>query len=498
MSKIINRLSDIVNVTIDIQAPVVDSTSFDHILLLGNEPAVVYNADGSPVEHPDLEAVCKFTGLEGVSDAGFDTVGDNADAIGKAASIAFGQKKKPDAVYAAIRQRIAYDKAKLYCEVSETIPDGVTDQSITSEDGPFIVVCHPVVDGEYCKIKKDGYEFSDVVAVTDENTVYELIALKSVNEGVFEIDVPQYSDFNNKNIKVKYYVSWHPSETSNGMSRVQVVNLSDYEDIEDTLNRALYMPGWYVICPVGLDSTMYEDIAEWTEAQTKLCVFPLMSSKERENFETSEYFRSYDIFCKEEETQEIEDIPESNLYAHVAFTVRCLGYDAGSETWAFKDLSQIEPAKLTATQMARLKDELNSSYYTTYASKNITQGGKVMAGEWIDVIRFRDWQQNDMQMRIFNLFVVNPKIPYTDDGISLIQNAMIASLKAGQKRGGIAGDEYDSDGNLIPGFVTSVPLAANITDSEKASRILKDCKFKARLAGAIHVANIDGSLTYSL
>lgn len=32
------------------------------------------------------------------------------------------------------------------------------------------------------------------------------------------------------------------------------------------------------------------------------------------------------------------------------------------------------------------------------ASKNITQGGKTGGGEWIDVIRFRDWLQNDMEV----------------------------------------------------------------------------------------------------
>ena len=46
-------------------------------------------------------------------------------------------------------------------------------------------------------------------------------------------------------------------------------------------------------------------------------------------------------------------------------------------------------------------------------------GGKTGGGEWIDVIRFRDWLQNDMQVRVVNLLIVNPKIPYTDNGIGL-------------------------------------------------------------------------------
>ena len=101
-----------------------------------------------------------------------------------------------------------------------------------------------------------------------------------------------------------------------------------------------------------------------------------------------------------------------------------------------------------------------------------------------------------MQTRIVNLLVVNPKIPYTDEGIGLVENQMLASLKEGQKYGGIAPEEYDSDGNSLPGYTTSVPLAAEISSTDKASRILKDCKFSARLAGAIHAVEVSGCLTY--
>ena len=101
-----------------------------------------------------------------------------------------------------------------------------------------------------------------------------------------------------------------------------------------------------------------------------------------------------------------------------------------------------------------------------------------------------------MQVRVVNLLVVNPKIPYTDGGIGLVDNQMLASLKDGQKYGGIAPTEYDADGNANPGYVTSVPLASELTSVQKASRVLSDCRFSARLAGAIHVVNISGCLTY--
>ena len=86
------------------------------------------------------------------------------------------------------------------------------------------------------------------------------------------------------------------------------------------------------------------------------------------------------------------------------------------------------------------------------------------------MIRFRDWLKNDMQLRIINTIVKNSKIPYTDKGIGIIHNQMIASLKEGVRRGGISEDAYDEEDNRIPGYITSVPLAANLTDEQKASR----------------------------
>lgn len=204
-------------------------------------------------------------------------------------------------------------------------------------------------------------------------------------------------------------------------------------------------------------------------------------------------FRSFGIYGKT--STGATSTPESNKYAHVAWLAKCLGYSPGSETWALKTLATISPSTLTGTEMTALKAQ-KLNYYVTYAGRNVTQLGQTCAGEWIDVIRFRDWLKNDMQLRVFNLLVLNPKIPYTNSGISLVHNQMLASLKQGQENGGVAEDEFDEDGNVIVGYTATVPNAANISDSDKASRVLSGCKFTARLAGAIHAANIQGALVY--
>ena len=266
--------------------------------------------------------------------------------------------------------------------------------------------------------------------------------------------------------------------------------------------RAIDSVKWYVLCTAGVDESWYDDIARFIEAYDKMFVYTETTALRTGTPAVDTiYNRTVGVFGMENGTQTtaqmVEAEHDANLYINVAFTSRWLNYQPGSETTAFKTLTSIYPAELTSTQMMALA-ESNLNYFITVGNKNITMNGKTRSGEWCDVIRFRDWLKNDMQVRVVNLFIVNTKIPYTDEGIAVIHNAMIASLKRGQIMGGICRDEFDEDGNRIPGFATSVPLASSLTPSERASRILRGLKFKARIAGAIHFAEIKGSLTYEL
>ncbi len=267
------------------------------------------------------------------------------------------------------------------------------------------------------------------------------------------------------------------------------------QSITEVLTNALSVNGWYCICPVGLKKEQVVEAIQWTETQSKMCGY-VEDNPDSPIVASGLYLRSYAAYPRVTTDQLDNDIPVENKYGlAVAMAVKAMNFHAGEETWAMKQLAAVTPSRLNSTFIKKL-EESNISYVITVASKNITQGGKTGGGEWIDIIRFRDWLQNDMQVRVVNLLVVNPKIPYTDEGIGLVENQMLASLKAGQQYGGIAPDEYSEEGAAIPGYTTSVPLASELTSTQKASRVLTDCRFSARLAGAIHMVEIKGCLTY--
>lgn len=182
-------------------------------------------------------------------------------------------------------------------------------------------------------------------------------------------------------------------------------------------------------------------------------------------------------------------------YVDAAIMARCFSINPGGETWANKKLAGITTDKLTETEYNAITKK-NGNTFEKFRNVSITQNGKVAAGEWLDVIRFRDWLQEEMTVNIFNLMINRDKIPYTDAGIAMIEAQMRAALDLGVARGGIAPLEYDSDGNENKSYVITVPLAADISANTKALRTLEDISFTARLAGAIHAVTIQGSLTY--
>lgn len=233
--------------------------------------------------------------------------------------------------------------------------------------------------------------------------------------------------------------------------------------------------------------------AIWAEANTKL-FFTSISSADAVGASTSDmastlkngnYFRTAWWYHTA-----VDAFPEVAAVSK-AFTIL-----PGGETWANQRLAGVASVPLTETQYTNLKAK-NGNSFEPFRNLSLTQNGKVAAGEWVDVIRFRDWLTEEIRTEVLNLFIDN-RIPYTDKGIAAVRQRMITALDRGVRRGGIAPEALDPDnGNrVIPSYTTSVPALANVSTSDKAARILRDVKFVARLAGAIHAVTINGELTY--
>lgn len=177
--------------------------------------------------------------------------------------------------------------------------------------------------------------------------------------------------------------------------------------------------------------------------------------------------------------------PDNSAFAAAAWAGRCLPLDPGSETWKFKTLATVPIYPITTTHQVNLEAK-QCNYYYRVAGVNITSQGVVAAGEFIDVVRFRDWLEARMSERIFAVLVNQKKVSYTDRGIALIEAEVRAQLKEGIAVGGLTDD---------PAPTVTVPKASAAVGADRTARLLRNVKFTATLAGAIHKLTIQGTIT---
>lgn len=258
---------------------------------------------------------------------------------------------------------------------------------------------------------------------------------------------------------------------------------------------------WYGWSLVELSDDLILQGAAWTETQTKLffartATAAVWSNSENDiasQLQDSQYLRTVLIAHRAAATE----------YPDAAVMGRFFTKDPGQTVFALKSLVTVTNSKFTDTEKSWVISK-NANTYELYADNIYLFGvgtetkasGKVASGEWIDIVRDRDWLVDDIQTSIASVMIRNSKVPYTNVGIALIVNTLRARLQNAQLRGVVAPDEKDTLGDTVPGFKLDYPNAADVDADTKASRILY-ISFDALLAGAIQLVQITGTLSYS-
>jgi len=156
----------------------------------------------------------------------------------------------------------------------------------------------------------------------------------------------------------------------------------------------------------------------------------------------------------------------------------------GGATWKFKNLSGVQPDKLTTTEVTNIKNK-NCNVYTTVAGIAIAAEGVLSGGEFIDIIRGTDKLQARIQENVYGALAQEPKIPYTNQGGNVLGNQVKAALT-----------EMELDGLLSIGTsVVTVPKVEDIPPAERASREFGEITFTSIYAGAVHKVNVVGTIS---
>ena len=179
-------------------------------------------------------------------------------------------------------------------------------------------------------------------------------------------------------------------------------------------------------------------------------------------------------------------LPNSDIdYPECAWFGTMLWQDPGSNTWALKQLVTIPYSNLTATQSQNCRGKYANTY-EYIAGKGVTRDGKVSGNEYIDIVIGIDWLTSVVQTNVYNVLLANPKVPYTDAGITAIQGAIEQALTQGVNQNFIVSNSYE----------VFVPLASSVSSTDKVNRVLNNVSFQAVLAGAIQAVNIVGTLSF--
>jgi hypothetical protein len=244
---------------------------------------------------------------------------------------------------------------------------------------------------------------------------------------------------------------------------------------------------WYALISVERDPAVVKAIADWVEPRIKLFgtasanldIINVAAGTDTTSIAAvlnqGGYIRTFVMYHQDAAT----DYPEAAWFGRV------LPLEPGSETWKFKTLNSISYSNLTTTQSRNALNK-KANTYEFVAGVGITANGTVAQGEYIDIIRGVDWLTARIQEYVFSALVNTPKVPYTDAGIAVIQAQVKRVLQLGVNNNFLAAD---------PEPECTVPLAADVPPADKANRILKNVKFNATLAGAIHAVEIRGTVS---
>lgn len=175
---------------------------------------------------------------------------------------------------------------------------------------------------------------------------------------------------------------------------------------------------------------------------------------------------------------------DPKAYAAEAMTV-IMSYKVGGKTAKFKTIQGVRAAKISTTELNELHEHKMYTYVEKLGVLQTTEG-KVLSGEYIDIVLGEYWIRFKMEEALQRLALVNDKIPYTNTGIGMIVGACEAILNRAVEQGIVEKGQYKVD----------YKLREDVPSNDVAERKYDYVMWTAMLQGAIHTGQISGVLTY--
>lgn len=221
------------------------------------------------------------------------------------------------------------------------------------------------------------------------------------------------------------------------------------------------------------------DIIPVVETLDNKIFFASVEVDDKEEYKVEGAERTLLFYCKSTDNF---PVPVAALVGKTA------GKDAGSFTYKNLILKGIAPQALTDTEINAIHEKGGITFIAK-AGDNVTSEGKVLGGEYLDIIDSEDYIIQQIEYKTQKLLNSVDKIPYTNNGIAMLESVALSVLRDAYNKGMIAEDE-----NGKPAYTVNYEVVENVNAADRAERKYIRGGFKFRLAGAIHEVEITGEI----
>lgn len=144
-----------------------------------------------------------------------------------------------------------------------------------------------------------------------------------------------------------------------------------------------------------------------------------------------------------------------------AYFGNCAPFYPESATWKFKTPDGITPTSLSRENKERL-EEAYVNFMTEENKKQYMKNGTCADGEFIDVLIGKDYITQLIRTNFYELLVAVKKVPYTDQGFTLLAQCVQQAVFKCTDLGIIARDPDTG----YPVWTITIPTRAEATDDE--------------------------------
>lgn len=283
------------------------------------------------------------------------------------------------------------------------------------------------------------------------------------------------------------WFSWSVSDNSgspNGMGLWSAKDASASANADtDITNIFAADKGWYSFLSTFQNAADGALLAAWAESNKRLHMIDLadndMKGSGSSDFASTAQAAAYNYTA-------VSYKQTMASFFSAGWLGRVLPLQPGSETWMYKTIPGQVADVLTDTEELHL-DGKNANYYDNLGGVSITENGKCASGQFIDTTRGLDWLKSVMQVGIYNVLLNNPKVPYTDAGVAIIEKEVRQALSQGIQVGLLS---------ATPSPTVIAPLVANESSANRSARTIPDITFTAQGAGAIHNVTVTGTVSF--